>query len=453
MEERRCYPLSKAQEGLVLLAKVFPSPNILYLLCRIDFESEVSEERLLEAIRLTGMRLPYCRIRLHDMEDGSTKQYVSEEAPDEVQIYDLRDRSEKELDDLILQWQEEPFPNEQRDVQLYRFRLIRLPGGRIALHFVVHHFIMDAYAMMHTIRYLDQVYSALCAGSELPPEGPLPWKLLDEENSYLGSAKEEKDGAWWRAQFETEPRFCSINGLGGPEFVEGKRCGRKQDLDQLRNGLVTRRIPAEMAERVNRAARERNLSPQVYYMLALRSYLAYTNKNDDVTVVLPVAMRSTRYQKNAGFSIAKSVLIRTQFPLTIPFAEALLRVAEVEDEAFRHAKYSSTNVTQYLQSRYDVAGDGTYDSVWLTYQPYFDMGSSKLRFTARLLPSGFIPTPLYIMIQPQDDSGDLYALYDYGLGYTKEESCVRFHAFLLRFLELGAAEPEQPLEDLIRRSL
>ncbi len=453
MEERKYYPLSKAQEGLVFLAKVFPSPNILYLLCRIDFENGISEERLLEAIRLTGLRLPYCRIRLHDLEDGSTKQYISEDEPEAVKIYDLRESTEKDLDDLILQWQKEPFPNDQRDVQLYRFRLVRLPNGNTALHFVVHHFIMDAFAMMNTIRYLDQVYSALCDGGELPAEGPLPWKLLDEEDAYMGSAREKKDEAWWQAQFETEPKFCSVNGLGGPELVEGKRYGRKQNLDQLRNGLVTCRIPAEFVEKVKDAARERNVSPQVFYMLALRSYLAHTNQSDDVTVVLPVAMRSTCYQKNAGFSVAKSVLIRTRFSKTLPFADALLQVAEVEDGAFRHAKYSSTNVTDYLMERYDVPGDCTYDSVWLTYQPYFELGSSKLRFTARLLPSGFIPTPLYIMIQPQDASGDLYALYDYGLGYTKEESCEQLHAFMLRFLELGVAEPEQSLEELIRRSL
>ena len=59
---------------------------------------------------------------------------------------------EEALEKLILQWRQEPFPNNQRDTQLYRFRLIRMPGGRHVLHFVVHHFIMDAYAMMHTIQ-------------------------------------------------------------------------------------------------------------------------------------------------------------------------------------------------------------------------------------------------------------------------------------------------------------
>ena len=81
------------------------------------------------------------------------------------------------------------------------------------------------------------------------------------------------------------------------------------------------------------------------------------------------------------------------------------------------------------------------------------MGSSELKFVAKMLDNGFVPIPLYMLVQPQDDSGDLYGIYCYALDYTKKESCERLHAFMLRFLELGVAEPEQPLEDLIRRSL
>ena len=59
MEERKYYPLSKEQEGLVMLAGLFPFPNLLYLFTEIDFVSDISEERLLDAIRISGERLPY----------------------------------------------------------------------------------------------------------------------------------------------------------------------------------------------------------------------------------------------------------------------------------------------------------------------------------------------------------------------------------------------------------
>ena len=60
-----------------------------------------------------------------------------------------------------------------------------------------------------------------------------PWKLLEEERNYFSSARNEKNLAWWRAQYETEPCFTSINGLGSPEFVEGRRYGQAQNFEQL----------------------------------------------------------------------------------------------------------------------------------------------------------------------------------------------------------------------------
>ena len=443
------YPLSNEQQGLVKLASVFPSPNILHLLTRIDFESEIDEQRLLDAIRLTGERLPYCRVRLHQMEDGSTMQYLSDAAPDPVQIVDFRNSSQEEMDQVFLQWQEEAFPNDQRDVQLYRFRLLRMAGERTALHFVVHHFIMDAYAMMYTVRYVDRVYSALTQGKELPAEGMLPWKLLEEENAYFGSEKETRDGDWWRAQFETEPQFCSINGLGGPEFVEGKRYGKKQSFEQLFNDILYLRIPAELVKKVQNAAADRHLSAQIYYMLALRSYLARVNQKEDVLIVIPVALRSTLYRKNSGMSVAKAVPVRSVFPETLALTDALETLSRIENEVYRHARYEYYDLKDYLFPHYDVPFDCQYDSVWLTYQPYFDLDSSDLRFSAKLLTSGFVPIPLYLLIQPQDNTGDLYGVYSYALGYTKKVSCERFHAFLLRFLEQSVSSPEQTLKELV----
>ena len=100
MEERKYYPLSDEQEGLVLLASVFPAPNILYLLTRIDFISEIDEERLLQAIRITDERLPYCRVQLHQQDEETVVQYLREGEPDPVSIYNLQDSGEEELEKL-----------------------------------------------------------------------------------------------------------------------------------------------------------------------------------------------------------------------------------------------------------------------------------------------------------------------------------------------------------------
>lgn len=453
MEERKYYPLSDEQEGLVLLASVFPAPNILYLLTRIDFVSDIDEERLLKAIRITDERLPYCRVQLHQQDEETVVQYLREGEPDPVSVYDLSESDEEELEKLILQWRQEPFPNNQRETQLYRFRLIRMPGGKHVLHFVVHHFIMDAYAMMYTIQYLDRVYTALSRGEELPAPGMEPWKLLEEERSYFSSARAEKNAAWWLSQYETEPSFTSVNGLGSPEFVEGKRYGRAQNFEQLYNDILTIRIPAEFVKKVDDAAAVQKVSPQVYYMMAMRSFLGRVSGTEDVSVLSPMALRSTKVQRQSGMSIARANPVRMTLSEDLPFAEAVRKLADRENEIYRHAWFNYEKMKPEIYSRFDTEPGCTYESVWLTYQPYFDMSKSELQFRARLLSSGFVPIPLYLLIEPQDTSGDLYADYSYALGYTKPESLYHFHDFMLKFLEAAAKEPDKRLGDLIDQSI
>ena len=270
MEARRYYPLLDGQEYDLMVGVFVPIPNINCLDCRFDLQEAIDEAKLLEAICLTGKRLPYLRVRLHEQEDGSVVQYIGEDEPETVNTYDV---NESEVENVLLQWRDEAFDNNGYDVQLYCFRVIRKENGLHTLYLKISHFIMDGYAIMYTVRYLMRVYSALMNHTALPEEEPLPWKLLDEEKAYRGSAREEKDARWWRAQFKTEPCFTSVNGKGSPEFVEGKRYGREPTLEQYKAATLNLLFPKEFVTKVSEFAAERHISQQVFYMLAIRSFL------------------------------------------------------------------------------------------------------------------------------------------------------------------------------------
>lgn len=451
MEERKYYPLTREQQGLVTLEAFLPPCQMLHLPARLDFESEVDESMLLEAIRLTGMRLPYCRIRIHEDEEGNAFQYISELEPDQVEVLDLQNRSQEEVEELIRSWRPELFPNGNRDVQLYRFKLLRLAEGKYTLYFVAHHFIMDAYAVMFTIRYLDRVYSALRNKTELPPEGIEPWKLIEDENAYYNSRHHDADGAWWRDVYATEPVFTSINGKGSPEFVEGKAYGRMQNPEQFGADVFYRRIPAELVKTVEKAAKEAHISPQNYYYLSLRSYLGRVSGTEDVIVGTPIALRSTLARKQSGLSVAIMSPVRSIVPESKKASEALQELAVLQQDVYRHARYvGSENIAGEL---HDTPMGMGYLTTWLTYQPFFDMENSDLKFVARTLSSGLVPVPLYVLVQPHDASGDLWASYVHAVGYTKPESCERYHAFMLKFLEKCAAYPEKTVGQLIDECL
>ena len=74
MEERKTYPLTRAQEGIVALADMLQTIDSLQLIAHVDFRSEMDEALLIEAIAESVRRLPYCRVRVCRGEDGTMRQ-------------------------------------------------------------------------------------------------------------------------------------------------------------------------------------------------------------------------------------------------------------------------------------------------------------------------------------------------------------------------------------------
>ena len=449
MDTTKYYPLSRGQKGLLVHSALVPDSAMLHLTARIDFFDEIDEDRMLKAIRLVGERLPCCRVRLHDLDEDTTVQYISDAEPDPVEVVDLTDKTPEEVEGVIRSWRDELFPNNHRDVQLYKFKLLRLADRKHTIYFYVHHFIMDGYALMAMIRYLDQVYHALSTGTELPPEGIEPWKMLEDEDAYYNSARYQKDRAWWEKKMESEPCFTSINGLGSPEFVEGKRYGRSINFEQLSAEALYRKIPSELIRKVNEDAAKNGVYAQSYYMLALRSYLGHVSGTDDVTIGTLAANRTTLVQKRSGLSTANILSSRSIIPETCSFRDAITELTATQNEYYRRSRVKE--MSAFINGLHDVPLGNVYFTTWLTFQPYFDIASTNLRFRARFLSTGLTPLSLYLLILPDDASGG--ATYIYSVNYVPVENIERFHAFMLAFVDTGIDHPDWSIEKLIENCL
>lgn len=454
MEERKYYPLTREQQGLVDLFGLYPEQQILNLCVRLEFEHKIDEALLLRSIEMLPELLPYCRIRVHQQDENTTVQYLSEEPAEPVQILDVSGMSGEEIDQLFDGWAHELFPNNYRDVQLYKFRILRRGQGRHTLFFCAHHFIMDAFVVISTVEKLGKIYTALSSGEPLPKAAPAPWALVEQEAAYYASERFQKDKAWWAEIMKEEPQFTSLNGKGSPEFLEGHRYGAGIDFFTQRWGKrLHGRIPSELVEKINAAAAENHVSAQLYYLLALRSYLGHVSGTDDVIVDTAVARRSTLVQKQSGLTRANAIPFRSVLSGSCSFEDGVSQLDTLQKEYYRHADVLLNDFFEVLDGQHDLSFGQTYHTTWLTYQPYFDLSRSELKFTATSLHSGAAAAPLYVYITPQDDSGDLIACYDIAIGYIREQSVEDFHRFMLRFLEQGISEPKQTLEELIRRSL
>ncbi|MBQ7637655.1 MAG: hypothetical protein IJS90_01975 [Clostridia bacterium] len=437
-----------------LIEHVVGAPRaVLNLPCRIDLESEIDEEKVLEAMRLTVTRLPFCTLRLSEFKDGSFKQYYYNGEPEGIELVDMSKKSESKVDDYILKLAGTAFDNNCNDSQLWQFKLIRRAGGKHTIFFKGYHLIMDTYGLMYVITYFDKVYAALINGTELPERGVGPEKQIEKSWEYRGSEKEQRDIEWWKAQLETEPHFADMNPGTSKEYVKGKNYGKPLTLLQMRAVSMPMRIPSELVHRVNDAALNANLSPQLYYFLAVRTFLAHNSGSSDVTVGTTGARRATLWAKHCGMTMAHMVMWRTEIDGSLSFSDALKQLDFSQKNIYKHVSVYMDDVLRDANVRFGAPENALYWSMVYTYQPYFSVENVNLKFSAEHVNVGVTPYPLYMNVMPRDGSGDLWADYIYGNGYLKPENIQKFHAFMLRFVEAGLTSPEKSVKELSEASL
>lgn len=453
MDSPVTYPLTSSQKAIAVLADFLHSLDALALIAYVDFKSEIDDKRMLYAIRETGMRLAYLRVRFCRGEDGSARQYLSEDEPLPAELVDFSAENEEDQEEQFRTWNREAFPDDYTDIQLYRFKLLRYPDGHRGLYFCLNHLIMDGYAGIYTLQYLSRVYSAMCKGEPLPDPSPEPWKLVENDLSFYGSPRYSAGREKLLRRYETEPCFTSVNGLGSPEFVDGRRCGRKQDPTQFFAQVVRHPLPKALTDRVVEESVKRGVSPQTYYLLALRSYLGRVSGTDDVTVLCPFTCRSTLYEKSCGLNTTNSHWVRSVISDDRSLADALLELSDIQRDVMRYSKIINAEVLQCVYERFQTGGSMTYAPTWLSYFPPMEMDGDVMDLSAKFVSNGFAPTPLYMLVLPDSNKGTMSAAYWYAEGYTRPESVEALHAFLLRFLENSLNGPEQSVGSLIDASL
>lgn len=427
--------------------------TVLNMPARINLKSDINEELFIKAMKLAVTRLPFCTIRLHKNEDGTMVQYYSDEEPKGIEIVDMSKSTDKKVDKYILKLASQSFDNNCMDSQLYNIKLIRTPDGKHIVFFCGFHIIMDTYGLMQVVMYFDKVYNALLNGTELPPVGVGIEKHIEDSWKYRGSNKEKKDIEWFCSQYETEPHFSSMNPRPSKEYIEGKNYGKPQSLIQYGAESMPIRIPAEFVKKVDASALGQNMSPQLYYVLALRTWLSMCSGSDDVMFGTTGARRSTLYQKQCGMTLAHMVTWRSIISADLSFKEALLKLNITQMDLYRHISVFMADYLEIVGKRFNTPKNMLYKTVVFTYQPYFDAKSSALEFDANHVNVGLTPYPLYLNLMPHDDSGDLWADYIYAHKYLKKENLEKFHAFMLKFIELGIEKPEWTVKEISEASL
>lgn len=440
------YPLTQSQNLMFYNLKYSFRKQVVNICSLVDLYDELDEKRLVQAVYLAMMRIPSNSVRIH-MIDKRPWQYFADDVPHDIEIVDMSERTQHEVEEYCDGIGSKPFPDGGNDVQLYRVRIIRRAGGLFSLYYCVSHVVFDAYSLMSCLTYTFDIYRALCDGTALPDEPYSPLPAYKADFAQQKGERYRRQVQWWKKHFATEPHFTSVNGLKGKEFIKGERYGVTLRLWQTKGDMVDYRIDRRLVKNLRDYCERTHLPLQVPYFVALRTFLGRMSGTDDVMFMNAVARRATLAQKRAGGTMVNAVALRTVIPGSTSFADACGIFLREQMDAYRRANVATADILDSLRQNFDLKPCRGYASVSTTFQPYFN-GDLPVRFRFRRRPNGANTMPLYISIMPLDASGDLWANYEYIVGYVEPESIRRLHRFLLAFLDEVVKNPDRAIDQI-----
>ena len=450
-KEPTYYPLTTAQQVMYVNLKYCFKKSVVNICTMLHFECEMDPNLLLQSVHVAMLRNQSSAVRVHKV-GKEIMQYLSDAAPDPVIVMDYSDRTDEELENDINTWSQTPFPNKSMDTQLYSIRLIKKPNGFYGFYFCVSHLAFDAYALISTASDMMKIYAALRDGTAIPRAKGNYLRLCETDWEYRKSEKYEKCLDYWKKEvYNTQPLYTAVEPSKMKPAKKNPRTTQDVNIFNSKGYHVNYTLKADIVNSVSEAAIGMNISPQCFYLLAVRSFLSSINNDqDDVMFLNTVARRATLLQKRSGGTRVLSVPFRMNFDnKTMTVKEALNTISTLQAGYYAHVDFLITDIIGdfFIDEFHKGEMDG-YHTVNVTFNPFSISLPEGIKARLATYSNGANAMPVYLSIMALDDSGDLNFNYDCMTCFTKPDTAKKMHEHITKALKAMVENPDMTLLDL-----
>ncbi|MFJ2442705.1 amino acid adenylation domain-containing protein [Streptomyces sp. NPDC087658] len=420
-------PLTAAQHGIWVAQRLGADAALYNCGIRFDVPGPVDRALLAEAVRRTVDETDALRVRLHDSGDTAV-QYLDPSVRGELEYVDLTGEADPAAAARTRVDADQARPLSPSGGPLFGHTLLRLGPDRHWLHFRYHHILLDGYGQVLYCRRLLETYTALAAGREpaVRSFGTLA-EVLAEEGAYLGSARHERDAAYWRDAFADLPDSTEL-GTGAT--------GLAPSLPS-----ATARLPRETAARLAAMAGSRWSLPVI---AAMAAHTHRVTGARDVLVRVFMAARLSPHALATPAMLVNDVPLRLSVDGATTFTALLDQVTARLTEASRHQRHPQDALRRDLSA---AAHPGTLGGPSVNVLSF---AATRLRFgpvlaEAHQLASGAIQDlALHAYGDPGASDGIEIAVNSHPGRFTPATAAVHRDRYL-RLLAEATARPDLPL--------
>src|SRR5207253_2355743 len=322
---------------------------------------------------------------------------------------------------------------------LVRWMLIRLGDEEHVLLVVLHHIVVDAWAMAILLRELGQAYQADIQETLNWPALPIQYGDYTEwQRERLSGDRLGGELNYWRGQLRGVPALLELPADRPRPAVQG-----------LEGAICRLEVEGDLTQRLRQLAQERSATLFMVLLASFQVLLGRYSGQRDIVVGSPIAGRNqVELEGVVGFFV-NTLALRTDLSGQPSFAEVLERVKQTTLEAYGHQEVSFERLVEELAPQRTLAHAPLVQVMFeLQNAPAARVNVRDLQFKISPLDTRLAKFDLTLLVEQDPDQEGLSAILEYRTDLFDESTISRMADHWGNLLQAIAASPEQPLDQL-----
>jgi amino acid adenylation domain-containing protein len=328
------FPLSHGQERMWFLDRLRPGTPNYNMPGRVDFRGRLDVPALERALQAVAERHESLRTAFVEFE-GVPMQLV-QPPKHRLERIDLgaspADVREAECERLLLAAAREPF--DLAEGHLFRSVLVRLDDEHHVLLLNLHHIVCDDWSHGVLMREIAAGYT----GGELPP-------LEIQYADYACWQREQQQGedtehlaTYWKQRLD-----------GAPGLLAMPLDRARPPVQNFNGARIEFALDADLSQRIERLARERNATPYMVVFAAFQVLLHRYTGQQDMVIATPIANRPSPELEALVGLFFNTLPMRADCAGDPEFATLLERVRDAALQDYAHQDMPFVKIVELLQ--------------------------------------------------------------------------------------------------------
>lgn len=431
-EER--YPLSRAQERIWFLAKLYPESPLYNIPIAINIRSgEINPYRLKKVINRIVRKNEIFRTTFHE-KGGELLQQVHPALDIEVDFEDISQLDISIDKEKIAAKIGERHGNALFDLAklpLLSVKLLKKGENDYTLYFNLHHMISDGWT--NSLLARDSAFYYDNSGISVPEKEVIQYvDYVKWEQEWLKSERYDKELGFWKKELEDlpEPLHFPRDFTAQGHFFEGR----------TEHG----EIPFVLHDKVATFCQKNSLTPYQFYVSCYALLMAKYTGNRDILVGTPVANRNQPFFRETYGVFINSLPLRFKIDAALSFAELIAGFKEMILSCMANQEMPFSEIISAVNPQRKLHENPLY-SIHFAYQHF---PQKDKRDEHVLLPIDYRITKFDInfWIKVAGDECSLSVSYKNRL--IRREKICRFMEHFLLLVEAVVAHPDISFKEL-----